>query len=36
MRHDRWGGGTERTWGQRAFIVGALLVKVLLLYLIFG
>jgi hypothetical protein len=28
--------GTERPWGQRVIIVGALLVKVLLLYVIFG
>jgi hypothetical protein len=33
MRFAAW--GTERTWGERVFIVGALLVKALLVYLIF-
>ncbi len=35
-RHNRSGTAMERPWGQRMVIVAALLVKVLLLYLIFG
>jgi hypothetical protein len=35
-RQDRFAADTVRPWGERLFIVCALLVKLALVYLIFG
>jgi hypothetical protein len=35
-RDNGFAGDTRRTWGERVFIVCALLVKLALVYLIFG